>query len=85
MQSVVGAAERVTGIIAEIAAASDEQSLGISPVSRAVSEMELVTQQNAALVQQSAASAASLQQQASGLSQAVALFTLPQTPDSNPA
>ncbi|ACY86199.1 Tar ligand binding domain-containing protein [Edwardsiella piscicida] len=77
MQSVVGAAQRVTGIIAEIAAASDEQSLGIAQVSQAVSEMEQVTQQNAALVQQSAASATSLEERACGLSQAVALFTLP--------
>ncbi|AOV95587.1 methyl-accepting chemotaxis protein II [Edwardsiella hoshinae] len=77
MQSVVEAAQRVNGIMTEIAAASDEQSLGISLVSQAVSEMELVTQQNAALVQQSAGAAASLEEQAARLAQAVAVFTLP--------
>ena len=46
-------------------------------MSQAVSEMEQVTQQNAALVQQSATTAASLEEQAAGLAQAVAVFTLP--------
>ncbi len=55
MQEIVGAVTRVTDIMGEIASASDEQSRGIDQVALAVSEMDRVTQQNASLVQQSAA------------------------------
>ncbi|CAJ8376220.1 methyl-accepting chemotaxis protein I [Burkholderia pseudomallei] len=55
MSEVIGAVRRVTDIMGEIAAASDEQSTGIDQVSRAVSQMDEVTQQNAALVEQAAA------------------------------
>ncbi|MBO3059288.1 methyl-accepting chemotaxis protein [Burkholderia pseudomallei] len=54
MSEVIGAVRRVTDIMGEIAAASDEQSTGIDQVSRAVSQMDEVTQQNAALVEQAA-------------------------------
>ncbi|HMC43837.1 MAG TPA: methyl-accepting chemotaxis protein, partial [Caballeronia sp.] len=54
---------RVTDIMGEISAASDEQSQGIEQVSRAVGQMDEVTQQNAALVEQAAAAAASLEEQ----------------------
>ncbi|OON35578.1 methyl-accepting chemotaxis protein [Izhakiella australiensis] len=76
MTGIVDAVHRVTDIMAEIAAASDEQSRGISQVSQAVTEMDSVTQQNAALVEQASAAAASLEDQASRLTQAVAVFQL---------
>ena len=76
MQGIVSAVTRVTDIMGEIASASDEQSRGIDQVALAVSEMDRVTQQNASLVEQSAAAAAALEAQASRLSQAVAAFRL---------
>ncbi|EOY5402337.1 methyl-accepting chemotaxis protein II [Cronobacter sakazakii] len=76
MQEIFGAVTRVTDIMGEIASASDEQSRGIDQVALAVSEMDRVTQQNASLVQQSAAAASALEDQASRLSQAVAAFRL---------
>ncbi|EGT5710079.1 methyl-accepting chemotaxis protein II [Cronobacter dublinensis subsp. dublinensis] len=79
MQEIVGAVTRVTDIMGEIASASDEQSRGIDQVALAVSEMDRVTQQNASLVQQSAAAAGALEDQASRLSQAVAAFRLTAT------
>ena len=60
----------------EISAASQEQSDGIEQVSQAVGQMDQVTQQNAALVQQASAAAASLEEQANRLEQAVAVFKL---------
>ncbi|MCU5773343.1 methyl-accepting chemotaxis protein [Erwiniaceae bacterium BAC15a-03b] len=74
MTDIVGAVTRVTDIMGEIASASDEQSRGIDQVGQAVTEMDRVTQQNASLVEESAAAAAALEQQASRLSQAVAVF-----------
>ncbi|WP_458254814.1 Tar ligand binding domain-containing protein [Burkholderia cenocepacia] len=65
---------RVTGIMTEIAAASSEQRDGIEQVNRAVSQMDQVSQQNAALVEQAAAAAASLEEQADGLRRAVGAF-----------
>ncbi|WP_029697710.1 methyl-accepting chemotaxis protein II [Franconibacter pulveris 1160] len=76
MQDIVSAVTRVTDIMGEIASASDEQSRGIDQVALAVSEMDRVTQQNASLVEQSAAAAAQLEEQASRLSLAVAAFRL---------
>jgi methyl-accepting chemotaxis protein-2 (aspartate sensor receptor) len=64
----------------EIASASDEQSRGIDQVALAVSEMDRVTQQNAALVQESAAAAAALEDQASRLKMAVSAFRLTAVP-----
>nr|MBF0684060.1 hypothetical protein [Pseudomonas sp.] len=74
MQEVVTAVQRVTDIMGEISAASDEQSNGIEQVNRAVSQMDETTQQNAALVEQAAAAAASLEEQAGRLFDAVAVF-----------
>ncbi|MBX9913649.1 MAG: MCP four helix bundle domain-containing protein [Pseudomonadaceae bacterium] len=74
MGEIVVAIKRVTDIMSEIAAASSEQSTGIEEVNGAVSQMDEMTQQNAALVEQAAAAAESMQEQASVLSQAVAVF-----------
>ena len=76
MKEIVSAVTRVTDIMGEIASASDEQSRGIEQVSLAVSQMDSVTQQNASLVQESAAAAVALEEQASHLRQAVAVFRL---------
>ncbi|MFF7399305.1 methyl-accepting chemotaxis protein [Achromobacter sp. NPDC008082] len=76
MQEIVASVKRVTDIMGEISAASDEQSSGIDQVNRAVSQMDEVTQQNAALVEQAAAAAGSLQEQAERLVQAVAVFKI---------
>ncbi|HXZ08055.1 MAG TPA: methyl-accepting chemotaxis protein [Paraburkholderia sp.] len=74
MGEILQAVRRVTDIMGEIAAASEEQSSGISQVGRAVTQMDEVTQQNAALVEQAAAAAASLQDQAARLRETVAAF-----------
>jgi methyl-accepting chemotaxis protein-2 (aspartate sensor receptor) len=80
MNDIVNAVTRVTDIMGEIASASDEQSRGIDQVALAVSEMDRVTQQNAALVQESAAAAAALEDQASRLKMAVSAFRLTAVP-----
>ncbi|WP_031604778.1 methyl-accepting chemotaxis protein, partial [Salmonella enterica] len=69
MDEIVNAVTRVTDIMGEIASASDEQSRGIDQVGLAVAEMDRVTQQNASLVEESAAAAAALEEQASRLTQ----------------
>ncbi|ARP94308.1 methyl-accepting chemotaxis protein [Bordetella genomosp. 13] len=74
MQEIVASVKRVTDIMGEISAASEEQSSGIDQVNRAVSQMDEVTQQNAALVEEAAAAAGSLQEQAQRLAEAVAVF-----------
>ncbi|WP_314418124.1 methyl-accepting chemotaxis protein II [Pseudescherichia vulneris] len=84
MNDIVNAVTRVTDIMGEIASASDEQSKGIDQVALAVSEMDRVTQQNASLVEESAAAAAALEEQASRLTQAVSAFRLAAVPE-NPA
>ena len=76
MTEVVSAIRRVTDLIAEVSAASNEQSQGVGQVGEAVSQMDQVTQQNAALVEESAAAANSLSTQAQQLQQAVAVFKL---------
>jgi methyl-accepting chemotaxis protein-1 (serine sensor receptor) len=76
MNEVVVAVKRVTDIMGEISSASEEQSTGIEEVNRAVSEMDSVTQHNAALVEQAAAAAGSLEEQARRLSEAVAVFRI---------
>ncbi len=76
MDEIVVAVKRVTDIMGEISAASGEQSQGIEQVNRAISQMDHTTQQNAALVEQAAAAAETLQDQAASLSQAVAVFQL---------
>ncbi len=86
MQEVVASVKRVADIMAEISAASREQSAGIDQVCLAVTQMDEVTQQNAALVEQAAAAAESLEEQAHGLAEAVAVFrvhgALPRPADS---
>jgi hypothetical protein len=76
MQEVVSSIRRVTDIMGEISAASNEQSLGVSQVGEAVTQMDQVTQQNAALVEEMAAAASSLTNQAQELVQVVAVFKL---------
>ncbi|EIO7469377.1 methyl-accepting chemotaxis protein [Salmonella enterica subsp. enterica] len=78
MDEIVNAVTRVTDIMGEIASASDEQSRGIDQVGLAVAEMDRVTQQNASLVEESAAAAAALEEQASRLTLAVAVFRIQQ-------
>jgi methyl-accepting chemotaxis protein-1 (serine sensor receptor) len=80
MDEVVASVQRVTAIIAEIAVASGEQRDGIEQISTAISHMDGVTQQNAALVEQAAAAADSLERQAASLQQAVSVFKLNQDP-----
>jgi methyl-accepting chemotaxis protein len=76
MQEVVASIKRVTDIMGEISAASNEQSLGVSQVGDAVAQMDQATQQNAALVEQMAAAAGSLNSQAQELVQTVNVFKL---------
>jgi methyl-accepting chemotaxis protein len=76
MQEIVGSVQRVTDIIGEITAASTEQSDGIGQVNTAVVQLDQMTQQNAALVEESAAAAESLKEQAVKLSQVVGMFKL---------
>ena len=76
MTEVVSSIKRVTDIMGEISASSNEQSLGVSQVGEAVVLMDQTTQQNAALVEEMAAAAGSLNSQANELVQAVAVFKL---------
>ncbi|WP_435873745.1 methyl-accepting chemotaxis protein [Pandoraea cepalis] len=76
MNDILQAVQRVTDIMGEISAASDEQSSGIEQVNRAVTQMDAVTQQNAALVEQAAAAAASLEDQTQALREEMARFRL---------
>ncbi|MFZ4528641.1 MAG: methyl-accepting chemotaxis protein [Undibacterium curvum] len=76
MQEVVDSVRRVSDIISEITAASSEQSAGIEQVNTAVVHIDQMTQENAALVEQAAAAASSLQEQAANLSRVVSVFRL---------
>ena len=76
MTEIVDAVQKVASLMNEITAASLEQSEGIAQVGKAVSQMDQVTQQNAALVEQAAAAASSLEQQAKQMADAVAAFQL---------
>ncbi|CAG4892526.1 methyl-accepting chemotaxis protein [Paraburkholderia gardini] len=80
MTEIIGAVQRVTDIMGEIAAASEEQSSGIDQVARAVTQMDEATQQNAALVEEAAAAAQSLEDQAGRLRTAVSVFHLEDGP-----
>ncbi len=79
MNEIVQAVKRVTDIMAEIAAASNEQSAGIEQVNQAITRMDGVTQQNAALVEEAAAAAEAMQDQANTLMGAVSMFKLEAT------
>ncbi|MDR7377455.1 methyl-accepting chemotaxis protein-2 (aspartate sensor receptor) [Rhodoferax ferrireducens] len=76
MDEIVSSVKQVSDIISEITAAASEQSDGIREVNTAVGQLDQMTQQNAALVEQSAAAAESLREQAERLAQAVAVFKL---------
>ena len=76
MRDVVSSVRRVTDIMDEISAASQEQSSGIEQVNQAVAQMDEVTQQNAALVQQASSAASSLEEQAARLESVVSAFRL---------
>jgi methyl-accepting chemotaxis protein len=74
MREIVGSVQRVTDIMAEITAASVEQTSGIEQINEAVLQMDQVTQQNAALVEEAAAAAEAMQDQAARLAQVVSVF-----------
>lgn len=76
MSEIVRAVKRVTDIMADISAASTEQSAGIEQVNQAIVQMDDVTQQNAALVEQAAAATEAMQHQAQALMEAVSMFQL---------
>lgn len=76
MHEIVESVKRVTDVMTEITAASEEQTQGIGQVSIAISQMDTVTQQNSALVEQAAAAAATMQDQAANLTQVVSVFKL---------
>jgi methyl-accepting chemotaxis protein len=78
MNDIVTSVQRVTDIMAEITLATQEQSSGIDQINMAVGQMDTVTQQNAALVEEAAAAAASLQEQAAGLADVVSVFRMDQ-------
>jgi methyl-accepting chemotaxis protein len=76
MGEIVDSVKRVTDIMAEIAAASQEQNAGIEQINQAIVQMDQVTQQNAALVEQAAAAAGSLEDQAATLARVVGVFKI---------
>ena len=78
MAEIVHSITRVTDMMSEIASASIEQTLGIEQINSAISQMDEVTQQNAALVEEAAAAAGSLQEQASALAEVVSIFKVGQ-------
>ena len=79
MREIVDSIKKVSNISAEIAAASNEQSAGIEQVNQAIVQMDGVTQQNAAMVEEASAAAAALDEQARKLNEAVNIFTLVET------
>ncbi|MEX5746536.1 methyl-accepting chemotaxis protein [Massilia sp. X63] len=76
MHEIVESVRRVTDIMGEITAASAEQTAGIEQINEAVTQMDQVTQQNAALVEEAAAAAAAMQEQAHQLAEAVSVFRI---------
>jgi methyl-accepting chemotaxis protein len=80
MEEIVASVKKVTGLIAEITAASQEQAQGIEQVSSTMSQLEKVTQQNAAMVEQASAAAGSLEEQSRALTGAVAVFRMNSEP-----
>ncbi len=85
MEEIVTSVRRVTEIMTEISAASQEQSAGIEQVSTAVTQMDQITQQNAALVEQTAAAAKSMEEQTNALSAMVGAFNLGADAPTRPA
>ena len=80
MADIVASVQRVTDIMAEISLATQEQSSGIDQINQAIGQMDQVTQQNAALVEEAAAAAESLQEQSGQLAQVVSVFKLDGAP-----
>jgi methyl-accepting chemotaxis protein len=78
MNDIVASVRQLAGLMQQITMASQSQSQGIEKINHSVGEMEQMTQQNAALVEQAAAAASSMKDQAAGLSQAVSIFRLGQ-------
>ncbi|MBH1705359.1 methyl-accepting chemotaxis protein, partial [Stenotrophomonas maltophilia] len=76
MGEIVASVQRVTDIMAEISAASQEQSAGIEQVTQTVVQMDETTQQNAALVEEATAAARAMEEQAGHLSEAVSIFVV---------
>jgi methyl-accepting chemotaxis protein len=76
MGEIVASVQRVTDIMAEISAASQEQSAGIEQVNQTITQMDETTQQNAALVEEASAAARSMEEQAQALTDAVSTFQL---------
>ena len=76
MDEIVSSVKRVADIMSEITAASQEQSDGIEQVNQAIGQMDEMTQQNAALVEQAAAAAQSMQDQAQQLLREIGMFRL---------
>ncbi len=74
LQEIVGSVKKVSDIVGEINAASDEQATGIDQINSAVSQMDKSTQQNAAMVEQAAAAAESMNEQARSLSELIGFF-----------
>jgi methyl-accepting chemotaxis protein len=85
MQDIVANVERVSDIIGAISNATREQDAGIGQINMAVAQMDQVTQQNAALVEEAAAASAAMQEQAAKLAQVVSVFQLNLTSASTPA
>ncbi|MBS7457259.1 methyl-accepting chemotaxis protein [Coralloluteibacterium stylophorae] len=83
MGEIVASVKRVTDIMGEITSASAEQSAGIEQVNRTVNQLDTVTQQNAALVEEASAAARSMEEQAGELAEAVAAFRLADAPPSS--
>ena len=76
MTDIVDSVRRVTDIMGEISAASQEQTAGIGQINQAITQMDQVTQQNAALVEQASAASEAMQEQAARLAQVVSVFQL---------
>ena len=81
MEEIVTSVKRVTDIMAEISAASQEQSTGIEQVNVAVTQMDQITQQNAALVEEAAAAAKSMEDQTNAMAEMVAVFKIAEAPN----
>ena len=80
MAEIVSSVEKVTGIMGEISTAANEQTVGIEQISQAIGQMDAVTQQNAALVEESAAASETMREQAAKLAASVAVFRLAAQP-----
>jgi methyl-accepting chemotaxis protein len=84
MNDIVDSVRRVTDIMGEIMSAAQEQTTGIEQINEAISQMDEVTQQNAALVEEAAAASQSMQEQAASLAQVVSVFRLDTRPAAAP-